>query len=220
MYCGEIGSTQEHFPPRVSSDGGYIFPACSECNLFAGTNHPFNFEERCSHVRERIRSRYWKVLNAPVWTEEEISELGYNLAVGIKAWMKLRQTVERRLAWDVTAYLASRGAEVVFTPDGERKLFTLKSRGLRRVRSSLVRVVSVPSVSSPVRVHKSEPEISGKLGEATQRAAQRLPEAFNGVGTDDPAKVWLLKHGYGVRYERHLVRFVKKDQQLRGKKPG
>ncbi len=32
VYCGEQPTTDEHFPPVCNGVGGYILPACSECN--------------------------------------------------------------------------------------------------------------------------------------------------------------------------------------------
>jgi len=34
VYCGEIATQDEHFPPMSYSLRGYILPACAECNSF------------------------------------------------------------------------------------------------------------------------------------------------------------------------------------------
>jgi hypothetical protein len=107
VYCGQWAGSDEHFPPRSAISSGVILPACIECNGLAGNFHPFDFESRVKHVKDRLRSKYRKLLDSPDWSEEELEEVDYTLDVGGRAWRKLRKIVRERIAWNAMSYLSS-----------------------------------------------------------------------------------------------------------------
>lgn len=62
-YCGDVATTGDHFPPQtVEPAHGYILPCCMECNLAAGTQHPYDLAERVKHVKDWLRDRHWNQL--------------------------------------------------------------------------------------------------------------------------------------------------------------
>ncbi len=107
IYCGEIAVSREHFPPASVTRHGLILPACSECNSFAGTECSFDFDDRCSYVKNMIRIRYRSFIRNPSWNKDEIDELGYNLKVGTIEWQKIKAVVLKRIAWNAVSYLSS-----------------------------------------------------------------------------------------------------------------
>ena len=65
--------------------------------LFQGAKALFSIEERAHELAECIERRYKKELNAPVWTDEDLEELGPNLQKQIKAKQFLRLEILERL---------------------------------------------------------------------------------------------------------------------------
>lgn len=107
VYCGEVATEDEHFPPATFSARGFILPACSECNRLAGTEYGTDFEKRSDRVKDKIRSKYARAVATPDWSPEEIGELGRGLRSGVVAWNEKIKTTRRRLAWSAVAYLQS-----------------------------------------------------------------------------------------------------------------
>jgi len=107
VYCGEIATQDEHFPPMSYSLHGYILPACAECNSLAGTNYPTDFVNRASRVKERLRNRYQHQMETPDWSQEEIDEFGRNLKAEVLKWEKTTRIAKERIAWNAISYLAS-----------------------------------------------------------------------------------------------------------------
>jgi hypothetical protein len=107
VYCGEIASCQDHFPPISVTRIGLLLPACHECNGLAGTDWSSDFWERCELVKNKLRGRYARWLNTPDWDDEEIAELGYNLRTNVTAWQEQKKIARTRIAWNAEPYLAS-----------------------------------------------------------------------------------------------------------------
>ena len=70
-------------------------------------------------AHRKIRTRYARVLKTATWSEEELRELGGNLARLTRGWAQQKTQIEARLAWDGVAYLATLGydAEAFELPD-------------------------------------------------------------------------------------------------------
>ena len=94
-YCGAPASTKDHIipigynynqrPDRHRSKGGETVDCCSECNSLLGAKALFSIQERAHEIAECLERRYKKELNAPIWSEEELEELGPTLQKQIKA---------------------------------------------------------------------------------------------------------------------------------------
>src|SRR5215471_17155100 len=91
VYCGELATTDEHFPPKTFTHHGLILPACSECNVLAGASWATDFEERCRYVKDRLRQKYKRVLDTPDWSKSEVGALGRALKRRVKAWQELKE---------------------------------------------------------------------------------------------------------------------------------
>jgi hypothetical protein len=107
IYCGEAANSDEHFPPASYSSRGYILPSCVECNSFAGIACPTDFEARAQFVKNKLKKKYKRHLRSPDWSNDEMSEIGFNLKTGVKVWQKQREIARDRVAWNAISYLAS-----------------------------------------------------------------------------------------------------------------
>ena len=106
VYCGNNADTVDHFPPRSASFRGLLLPCCRECNNLAGTEHPFDFARRVELVKEKIKKRNKKILDMPIWHQDEIEELGPNMRRQVILCQNKRRNVHRRLAWNAFAHIA------------------------------------------------------------------------------------------------------------------
>ena len=108
VYCGEIASTEEHFPPLTHHpEIGVVLPACRECNCMASAEHPRDFSSRARYVTELIERKYAKILCSPAWDENEMATLGRNLRAGVQACQRARKILIERVAWSAEMYLLS-----------------------------------------------------------------------------------------------------------------
>lgn len=106
LYCGELAGTIEHFPPRSVTDIGLLLPACQECNSFAGTEWPFDLKRRSDYVKDKLKSRYVRLLRSKDWEEAEVRKLRYSLRVKVEAWIIAKRIAQSRVAWNAISYLA------------------------------------------------------------------------------------------------------------------
>lgn len=107
VYCGNPAQSDDHWPPRSLTPHGYILPACIECNELASDDEPRDFRKRAELVISRLKRKYSKILNSPDWTLEEIEALGGNLRKEIEDWRNVKLNLNRRVAWNAIAYIAS-----------------------------------------------------------------------------------------------------------------
>jgi len=109
VYCGIPADTVDHFVP-ISVVGmlGEVFgivgrqflvPACRECNSLAGGKCFKTIGGKRRYIQGRIRARNRSILAMPHWTENQISELGYNLAEKVRVSMVEKTWIEARLKW-------------------------------------------------------------------------------------------------------------------------
>jgi len=106
VYCGEMADSVDHFPPKSASVMGFLLPACKECNNLAGTDYPFDFENRAKLVTEKLRKKYNKILGTSEWSKDEMRELKYSLNRMVRSWEELRKIIRRRIAWNAISYLS------------------------------------------------------------------------------------------------------------------
>jgi len=113
-YCGEPATTEDHFPPKSHSSGGFLIPACKECNCVLSTWWATDFESRCMLVKKRIARRCKTLIESPTWKQSELQELGDTLWSAVENWNQKQDRAKRRLAWNVEAYIASIDRNNVF----------------------------------------------------------------------------------------------------------
>jgi len=109
VYCGVYADTDEHFPPVSHSVRGFVLPCCHECNVIAGSAHGTDFKKRALHVKRKLRSRYAKFLRVPIWSADELDEMGYDMKRDIRICQDKKRIVQSRLVWSAEGYLASIG---------------------------------------------------------------------------------------------------------------
>lgn len=108
IYCGEIGESIDHVPPRVSREKlielGLVerYPffevrACRECNCALGKLALWTLRERKRYIKEWIERRYRKYLMMPEWEPKDIMDLGENLQREVVHGVAMKRWVERRL---------------------------------------------------------------------------------------------------------------------------
>lgn len=106
-YCGAPADTKDHIVPisynytqrpnNSPGKGGQTVDCCRECNSLLGAKALFSIEERAHEIAECLERRYKKELKAPVWSEEDLAELGPALRKQIKAKQFLRMEILERV---------------------------------------------------------------------------------------------------------------------------
>ena len=107
VYCGEIATSLDHFPPAVCTPVGLLLPACKECNCIASTEYSYDFLGRSLYVTDKLRTKYKRFVQNPSWSNKEMLALGYNLRMGVKEWQNIRSIALSRIAWNAMIYMAS-----------------------------------------------------------------------------------------------------------------
>lgn len=74
-------------------------PSCQQCNSILGAKYDPTLDERKQRLKDRLRTKYAKVLGMPDWTPEELDELGPRLREHVEQGMKLKAMARRRIAW-------------------------------------------------------------------------------------------------------------------------
>lgn len=115
-YCGLPAETLDHCPALTTVVGVgtqycednniplYLVPSCRECNGLIGAKVLWTFEDRKQFLAKRLKSRYKKILAFPVWTTDEIEQLGRGLKSMVKAKEDLRKISVRRVAFAEDIY--------------------------------------------------------------------------------------------------------------------
>ena len=89
-YCSIEADTLDHVIPRSYSYNQsyakkYVVPACKQCNSTLSDKCHLTIADRAAYLLRRYKQKHKKEMNSPLWTEEEISELGYNLQSEVRA---------------------------------------------------------------------------------------------------------------------------------------
>ena len=106
FYCGEPGVDRDHIHPvclrgdseRRFQDQETVF-SCKECNNILNGNFFSDIIERLTFLVNKFILRYELDKIQPVWTDEDIGELGRELRLMVKRKLKARQDAERRLLY-------------------------------------------------------------------------------------------------------------------------
>jgi NTP pyrophosphatase (non-canonical NTP hydrolase) len=83
--------------PKAANGIGETVDCCRECNSLLSSKALFSVPERAYEIAECLKRRYKKELKAPIWTEEELAELGQTLRKQIKAKQYLRLEILERI---------------------------------------------------------------------------------------------------------------------------
>lgn len=128
VYCGCAAESLDHTTPvswrrnaknAKVCDGGFAkkntVPSCKNCNCTLGAYPFFKVSDRAAHIAERLSIKHARLLNSPVWAEDEIKALGPNLRRKIKhKQFKRQQTIERIRHASTVALLTDINNEMVW----------------------------------------------------------------------------------------------------------
>ena len=160
VYCGEIATAQDHFPPKVHTHLGYLLPVCHECNGLAGTEWPNNFELRAKHVKDKLRRKYRRALATPDWSASEIRSLGHTLKTGVIKWQNLIKITRQRIAWSALAYLTSIDRNNDFVPIFVEDDF-LEAHGLSSLKQGADRSKTKKPIPAAPSASEATPDLFG-----------------------------------------------------------
>ena len=106
-YCGWSGGDRDHVPAlsmywiggrkRAPFRGRWV-PACKECNTSLGNSYLLTIQDRADHLIDIYEKKYRKLLNQPVWGEEELEKMAPGMQAFIQAKTAKRQIILDRLA--------------------------------------------------------------------------------------------------------------------------
>jgi hypothetical protein len=106
-YCGMPADTKDHIipisynyaqrPTSHRSKGGITVDCCQECNSILSDKFLSTIQTRAAELAECLEVKYRKVLTAPVWSEEDLTELGPSLQKQVRAKQYLRDEVVERI---------------------------------------------------------------------------------------------------------------------------
>lgn len=97
-YCGQPGTDVEHvIPYSYSGDNTPFVWACSECNGIASNKLFFNIDEKKEYIQTKLKVKYNKLLTMPIWSTEELAELGSVLQKDILASIRHKRIIEERI---------------------------------------------------------------------------------------------------------------------------
>jgi len=109
VYCGGAAAGVDHVPPRsvrnqITAELTAKYPlfevsACNWCNSILGDRTIWTLVKRREFIGQRLRHKFYAVLNGPKWTAAELEALGPVLRRKIDADAELREAVEARLKW-------------------------------------------------------------------------------------------------------------------------
>lgn len=109
IYCGEVATCRDHFPPISRVDDyrsiGLVHevfikvPSCDECNLMLGDSLQDTFVERIEYIKNLLAKKYSTHIGSVLseWDDEEISELGPRLGSKIRSIQNRRKYVTDRI---------------------------------------------------------------------------------------------------------------------------
>lgn len=109
-YCGDPATCWDHCIPWAylastrrrghgESSAGILAPACDDCNQRLSARIFATLYRRADWIRKRLWSRYGRYERAPLWSPEELAELGGALQSHVKAISRLRCYTRARLYW-------------------------------------------------------------------------------------------------------------------------
>ena len=118
VYCGAAAESIDHVYPvseaaRLSRDvdlsrpsvrrelgqGLNLVPACSECNSIAGSEPFTSIRAKRAFIQKRLRERHKDDLVGPVWSLDEINDLGPTLRQHVLLGLRRRCRLADRISY-------------------------------------------------------------------------------------------------------------------------
>ena len=76
-----------------------IVPACHECNCALGAKYFETIDKRKKYVKQRIRRKYYRILNIPEWEDYELAQMGPIMQIHINQGLAKQDRIKARLLW-------------------------------------------------------------------------------------------------------------------------
>lgn len=111
IYCGDPPEGIDHVPALswlYALGSGYFeqkstpivtVPACARCNLWLGDKPYHTIRQRKSFIASRLRQLFDRIQASPVWTDDEIEEMGPIFRKLLRNRENLRQYGLRLSEW-------------------------------------------------------------------------------------------------------------------------
>lgn len=114
VYCGDPATEWDHvFPVSVAANvdwmsnrtlyeyrrGLVMVPSCGECNNVACDGIYKSVVEKRNAIHIVLRRRYRKILSVPLWSDDELSELGHSMRTSVLASQAALLRLLRRITW-------------------------------------------------------------------------------------------------------------------------
>lgn len=104
-YCGVSSDmVREHVIPAsyfgqrtYDPTKQWIVEACRTCNDLAGAAVFFSVPQKAAWLIKRYREKFAKLLRVPIWTDDEIAEMGYKFQVSITESSLAKRLVLRKI---------------------------------------------------------------------------------------------------------------------------
>jgi len=96
VYCGDWFECKDHYVPidwlgyHRSYAAGDVVPACRECILLLSNFAKDTLQLRAEHLIGAYERRAAKWLRVPLWSEQELQEMGYGMQRQIRRALMLR----------------------------------------------------------------------------------------------------------------------------------
>lgn len=116
VYCGVLAECRDHVVPVAYShitgrrkaafknQKRNLVPACNECNRLAGSNVFAVLDDKRAFIRGALSVKYKKILDFPIWPEDEIAELSPKLRRIVRLKLSAKHVMQNRLDWPNVSY--------------------------------------------------------------------------------------------------------------------
>lgn len=117
VYCGDWANTLDHIIPisylnsnkrnKVSNlycDSENIVESCTECNCIANDRVFDSIEEKRAYIQNRLSIKYSRLLKLPLWTKEEIKEMGWKFRNELKISALAKKWITNRINYPYVVY--------------------------------------------------------------------------------------------------------------------
>lgn len=115
-YCGDWANTLDHVIPisylsssdrnKIAnySDDSNLVEACRECNCLASNMVFDSIDEKRAYIQEKLEMRYARLIKMPIWTREEIKEMGWKFRNELKLSALAKKWIINRINYPYRVY--------------------------------------------------------------------------------------------------------------------
>lgn len=96
-YCGERCDEKEHVVPKSYKKNNNTVPACRECNSTLGAVFYHTVGSRAQFLLAKYKIKYRKTLRQASWSDEELSQMGFNMQRVIRLAKRQKEIAQDRL---------------------------------------------------------------------------------------------------------------------------